>query len=378
MANETPVAVSGSATDNTGGKASGLDAAFEAAFESIDPGEDKFATPVKPAGKTDRPVNNDVPENAAPAESGDEDKDDKAVEGKVETPAPKPAPVTSAPAHWDAGKREAFGKLPPEAQKVLLDLSKGLEADATKKLTEAADDRKFATSIKSLISDGHRTQLQRAGMDEVGGIKHLLSLQDFASRDGPGYVRWVTQQMGLDPRQLFPQLAGGEPAEGIQPPPANPQYQQLSEAYQRLNGVVEGFVRQQADTQNRSAARAIDGFRNAVDESGQPKHPHFAKVEADLIWILQSDPAIKAIDDLGERLRRAYDLAVYRDPELKNQIVDGEVQRRIEADRKAADLAKAKRARAPITTAAPVTPAATKPKSLHEATQHAMTSLGVS
>lgn len=379
-------AVSGPVTGDAGAKPDGLDAAFDKAFDSVEHNDNDFAAPAKPVAKApEKPAkapkvktadNSTVTEDAAPAVPGDEG---EAQEGETETVA---SPAVSPPAHWDAAKREAFGKLAdPEAQKIVLDLAKDLEAGFTKKTQELSEDRKFAQGIRSLITDGHREQLRRAGMDEVGGIRHLMSLQDYATRDPAGYIRWAMQEMRLDPRQVFPQLTGdGMPQQELLPEQYNRQpdpSQQQYEALQQLTDAVRGLYQERQDTQNRGAERAITGFKSATNESGQPLYPHFDAVEQDMIWILQSDPAIKAVDDLGERLKRAYDLAVYRNPDLRNQIIDTEAQNRASAAARQAELAKAKRAKAPVQASPPVTSTA-GPKNLADAVNRAMSQMGAS
>lgn len=369
-------AVSGSETSNAGDKTDPLDSAFQAAFESVDIEDDKvFVAEAKPAKAKTEPKQVDKPatEDAAPAEPGGEDADDSETEGEPEKVATEPE--VAAPAHWDAAKREAFGKLPNDARKVVLDLAKGFEGDFTRKSMELADDRKLAQGIRSLITPLERQQLQNNGLTEIDGVRRLVELNQLYSRDPANYVRFVIQSANLDPRQIFPDLAGdGQP--GQQPAPADPQYQQLTQTIQNLTGKVTAFERQQQDAEIRTAERAINRFRDAKDESGQVLHPHFQRVEQHLNWILTSNPEVRAIDDLTERLQKAYDLAVFADPEIKSQVFEGEVAKRTAEAARKAEVNKAKRAQAPIKSA-PMGSPPSKPKTPDEAVRAAMANLGV-
>jgi hypothetical protein len=384
MPEETAVSGPSVGGDAGASKPDGLDAAFDKAFAAIDQGSDTAfvaeAKPAKAASPRAKTTDDTVTEDAAQAPSGDES-------ATTEETAPAAPSASAAPAHWDAKTREAFGKLPPEAQKVVSDLSKNLEAGFTKKSQELAEDKKFATGVRSIITDGHRQQLRASGLvdargnpDEIAGISRLLQLNDFATKDGPGYVRWLVGQMRVDPRQIFPQLTGGAAPQGQQPPAQqqlDPQVRNLFETTLRLASEVDGFKRQQVMSRFKSADQAIASFRDAKDATGQPVHPHFEQVQTQMDWILRSNPAILAVEDLGERLQKAYDLAVYADPDIRNQTFDSELQKRQADAAKKADLERAKRAKAPIKGQSVAAPA-TKPKGLDAAGREAMRRMGVS
>lgn len=383
---KTP-AVSGQDSGNAGEAANtALDAAFDKAFSDVTASDEDFAPAAAGKPPTDEtPDDATVTEDAAAADEGDEGQTDKSEEAGEETTPVETEPAQTAPEHWSAADREAFGKLPVDAQKLLMGVAKNLEAGFTRKSQELSEDRNFAQTVRSLASPAHMQQLRNAGFvdargnpDLAQGFRHLLSLQDYATRDLPGYIRWVAQQGQLQPQQIFPQLTGGEqPAEGEQPeaPQLDPYTQQLYGTLQQLSTRLDSFEHQQQESQNRLAANAIDAFRAAADASGQPLYPHMPKVENAMVQILASDPDVRAVPDLGERLKRAYELAVYRDPSIRSELIDAEVRTRMAQTAKQAELAKAKRAKAPIQTGAPVNEAAPKPKTLEEATHQAFDAL---
>lgn len=381
---------SGPATGNAGEVGAGLDKAFDAAFTSLGIDDGAFHAAAEPVADDPKPQQEEQetpsPEDAAPAKpEGQKPPVDKTAKPKPAQNAPaEPAPSTmAAPAHWDAAKREAFGKLPPEAQKVVTDLSRDLEAGFTRRSQELADKTRYAESVRSLIKDDHRAQLRQAGLNEVQGIERLIQLNDFATNNAPDYVRWVVQATGLDPRQLFPELSGGQPQPGTgqQQPAPTPQsgFQippQLLDTIRALEGKVTGFERERATTQQRSAAQVIARFRSETDAAGNPAYPFFEQAKDSIVEQLHS-PALLQIEDYGERLKRAYEIAVYSNPELRNQIVDSEAEKRVASKRQADDVARAKRARAPISSAQPTTTGQVKPKTLDDALSQAGSSLGM-
>lgn len=347
--------------------------AFDAAVESTQVEDDVYAPEAKLGqGDQDKRVVSDSTENAAEPKVGKE----KAP--KVEAPK-EPAADIAAPAHWDAQKREAFGALTtPEARKAMIELAKGFEAEFTRKTTENAENTKFAQNVKSLISETHRSQLRSAGMDEVAGIQHLLRLNDFATQKPDEYARWLFNQTGLDPRQVFPEyFAGqGEQQAQYQQPAYQPgQSDETLRMLRSLESRVEGLVSTNEQQTYRQADRAIDRFKSEVDEGGQPRHPHFARVESAMTELLVT-PKYQAIEDFSERLAKAYEVAVLMDPDIRTQVVESDVQKRLREQQAKDDLAKAKRASAPIRSA-PTGAPKSKPTSIDDALSNAMSTVGV-
>lgn len=354
------------------GNAGGIDAfdqAFNEAVESVKTDEDVYQPEAKASAGKKSPVVSDSIEDAATAPAG--------TERATTTEAQAPVDDTAAPAHWDAAKREAFGALTtPAAKRAMLDLAKSFEGDFTRKTTELADDRKFASAVKSLLTDQHRAQMRSVGMDEVAGISHLVRLNDFATRDPEGYVRWVVESTGVDPRRLFPEyFAGSDEQVGYQPEQNDPN-NQIYGILQALQSRVENFERTSEQQTLRTADRAIDRFRAGKDDSGTPLRPHFDRVRDTMIELLVT-PKFQGVEDLGERLQQAYDSAVYMDPDIRTQTVDSEVQKRLRQQQAATDLAKAKRAIAPVR-ASPTGPVKVKANSLEQTLNDAMSELGVS
>ena len=367
-------AASGPDTGNAGAD-DGFAKAFDTAIQKIDLSGAEFAPAVMdpPAEREEEPVE-ETDEPAASPKPNDRNR------VKAETAPEKsvaPAADVQAPAHWDAAKREAFAALPPEARKIVTDLTKGFEADYTRKSTELAEDRKFASSVRSLINDSHRSQMRRAGLSDEQGIAHLVRLNDLYTSDPVGYVKMVVERSGLDPSQIWNVTGTGQPSVGEQPMSGQfDPYSQLYGTISSLHGEVERIKRENEQATLRTVNRSIERFAQEKDAENNPTHPHFNKVQGVMIQLLGT-PKYQAIDDYGERLRAAYDDAVYLDPDIRTQLVDADVQKRLKADREAADVAKARKAKAPVR-AAPVSTGKPKPGTLDEAVRQSMGMLGVS
>jgi hypothetical protein len=363
----------------------GLAGAFEKALADVNIEEAEFqaaAGDSEPEIEEAEPVN----ESAEPAPAA------KPVAAPVKTKpkdgvaqpkaAPAPSqPTLAAPANWDAQRKAAFDKLPPEGKQVLLDTSKGLE-------NEYGNAARYAQAVSSLVTDDHRRQMAAGGFkSEVEGLAHLVKLNDWAAQDFPGYARWAIEQYGRGApvadtlRQMFPDAFTGPTATNgqAQPAPARPAIDpQTKQVYDTLRQIVQdvhGLKQGNEQVRVRTADQVIAKFRTDADDAGNPKHPHLDQVQNQMADLLRT-PAFTAIEDMGQRLQKAYDAAVALDPTIRQQFVDSEVQRRLAEQTKAADLAKARKARAPINSA-PTSPPDKPVKGIDGALRQAMNLHGV-
>lgn len=364
-------------TPDVGTAGDAFAAAFDAASKTVDLSGAEFAkSAMEPSEPETTPVETEETEPATPVKPAGKGRA-KVEDAPVAEAAREPTEGPQAPANWDTARREAFGKLPPDARKIVLDIAKGVQGEATRVTTEAAEDRRFSHSVKSLISEDHRSQMRRAGLTDEQGIAHLVSLNDLYTRDPAGYVRMVVERSGLDPRQVF-QLATGDGSvpQGQQPTGGADPYQQLYGYLQNVHGELEGIKREREQATLRTVNRSIERFAQEKDAESNPAHPYFDQVQGVMVQLLAT-PKYLAIEDYGERLNAAYNDAVYLDPNIKSQIVDGEVQKRLKEERQKADVAKARRAQAPVK-AAPTTSGKPKTNTLEDALRNSMNMVGVS
>ncbi len=379
-----------SSPTGSAGEQGGLARAFDAAVAELDIDEAGFAPAAMeptPEVTDEQPVDETASEPAPEAKPKAPVKT-KAKEGKPVSTEPTAQPSLAAPANWDANRKAAFDKLgAPEAKQAMLDMAKGLESDYTKKSTELANEARYAQAVRSLVTDEHRRQMAAGGFkSEVEGIAHLVKLNDWATKDFPGYVRWAVEQFSQgNPaaalRQIFPDAFTGstEGQPGAQPAPQPAIDPRIKQAYdpilRQIMAEVQGLKQGSQQAQERAADRVIANFRDETDEAGQAKRPHFAQVEQRMIGLLQT-PGFQNIEDMGERLQQAYDAAVALDPTIRKQVIDSEAQRRADELRKADEVARARRARAPIK-ATPSGPATKPMKGLDGALKQAMDLHGI-
>jgi hypothetical protein len=253
--------------------------------------------------------------------------------GKTQIAQPQDGAIFSPPDRWPAARKELFAKQPPEVQEAWLAQGRDWEAGFTKKSQELSDKARVADGVRGLITDGHRQAMQRAGInDEVGAFKYLLNQHDFYKSDPVQYVATIMRHANIDPR-IFIQGAAGSPQH-----PGQQQVQQLPPVHPGLMqeiGTLRETLQHLSARENERIASAvdatIDAFETAKTADGQPAHPHFARVGEAMIEIVRTDPRLRGMPDGPEKLQRAYDLAVWDNPEIRQEIIDAETKRRIAA-----------------------------------------------
>jgi hypothetical protein len=261
----------------------------------------------------------------APAEAKKEPTPDKPQSGAKFLP----------PDRWPAARKELFAKQPPEVQEAWLAQHKEFESGFTKKSQDLSERAKIADGVRGLFTDEHRQAMQRVGVqNEVGAVQYLLAQHDFYKRDPRGYVAAVMRNAGIDPRIYIqgatetPEQQGQQPEQQQQLPPVHPALLQeigtLRETLQNLSAREQERVAQQVEA-------TIAAFESAKDDSGSLAHPHFERVADTMIELVKSDPRLRGMPDGSEKLQRAYDLAIWDDAELRQEIIDAETQRRIAA-----------------------------------------------
>jgi hypothetical protein len=392
----TAEAASGQVSDNAGKAKTGIDDAISAAFDASEDGDlSALLESESPKGKVKvEPKETKAKTKAEPDENAgdDEAQGEDAAEPEVKAEDSEESTTLSAPKHWPEADKQAFAKMTREGQEIALKLAKNLEGGFTRKSQELSDKAKFADSVRGLFDDTTRQQLQVSGTDEVGYIRYLDSLQKFATQKPVEYVKWAMQNLRVTPEQLGisqapPPTPPKDPAAAQDDEIArllqDPKVAQLEAQVQNLLGIVT--KEQQAKEQAANAQRAnaintlnthIRGFREALDDSGQLQYPHFDTVKAHMGALMDTDPDLAKMPDGPDKLKAAYDMAVWARPDLRQTFIDSEAQKRVQETQKKKDAERAKKATS-VKPAAGVVSTKPKTNSLDDALSQAMSKAGL-
>lgn len=273
------------------------------------------------------------------APAGDDDSDGEAAEGEGKIPD------LDAPQHWPEDRKRAFAALPREGKEAMLRLSKDLEGGFTRKSQELGDKAKFADSVRGLFADNERELMQRSGLDEVAALKHLVELNRFASKDPVGYLKWTMQQLKVSPDQLVSQeKQPGQNGEDLESLLEDPKVKQLEAELTQLKTFIESQQQQQLLSVTNSIKSTIDKFRTELDDTGQLKYPHFDAVQRHMGALMDTDPELSQLPDGPEKLAKAYEMAVWARPDLRQSLVEQEAARRAQEAEKKRQAERTKRA----------------------------------
>ena len=346
------IAVSGPEAGDAGESKGGLAAAIEKASAAIDTGENDV--PVTEALKAKNGKGKAAAVAADTSDKADEQPDlfpdPKAKAKATETAAPDGNAALEAPKHWPEDRRKQFAGLPADAQKAVLTLSKELEGGFTRKSMEVSDKVKFADAIGGLFADDTtRHQLSQSGLDEVGYVRYLHQLQRFATSDPVRYLGWAMQNLGVSPEHLGfgargvaqgqqpqQQPSSGDPAlDDLLVDPAlkalRQDFGRTHETIQQLQARLDAQDRaaqQRQAQQQHYAQQQLMGmwseFRSSLDDSGQLAHPHADDLRVQMGAIMETDPEIAPMRDGPDKLKAAYEAAIWARPALRNTRLEAE------------------------------------------------------
>ena len=271
---------------------------------------------------------------------------DEADEAEAEEDEPAELEALAAPNHWPKDFAGKFEALDPAAQHMFMERYKDLEGDYTKKTQAVAQYRKRQEAFDEIMQP-HKADFERAGMDEVAAVRQLLAAHDYLRKDPQNAIAWLANQYGVDVGAV-----GNDPA--LEDEYADPQVKQLQQQVAQLTGFIQNQQTQQQSQVQASTQSLIDQFAAETDANGNPKHPHFERVRGVMGTLISSENA--------KDLNSAYEMAVYADPELRQEQVKAMAAAQSQDSVKTEAVKKAKKAarskvRGSATPAAPALPA---------------------
>jgi hypothetical protein len=222
------------------------------------------------------------------------------VQAEAETTTEAPAvEALEPPARWSAAEREVFTKLPPEAQRVVLERHKEMEADYTRKTMELAEQRKPLDEFTKLFEPA-KQRLELAGLTPAQVTKQLLAIQSFVETNPAEGLKWLAQNYKVDLSTLVP-----KDDEFM-----DPSVKALRDEVNQLKSQLQ--QREQA-VQSQNAAevtKTITDFSSSKNADGTPKYPHFEALKGIMAPMVHG----------GKTLEQAYELASYTLPETRERI----------------------------------------------------------
>lgn len=257
----------------------------------------------------------------AEAESVSESETESEKEAVTEGGADEVVP----PEHWSDEDKQAFLKM----DEVGRNLALRMEANYHKGIQEKSERlKKFTEALEPY-------QPMFGGADETQVIKQLLNAQAFLQRDPVNGLKWLAQNLQVDPSKLTESQKREAEEEDDQF--VDPEVKKLKAELKALRDEAEQQQRRTQQEQQNAVFAEITSFRDETDEDGNKLRPHFGEVCGVMAGLLQSGRA--------QSLQDAYEQAVWAVPEYRDEIVRQQVeeQRKAEAERKAQEAEEAKK-----------------------------------
>jgi hypothetical protein len=221
------------------------------------------------------------------------------------TPATEPV---QAPQHWSESDRATFAKLNPEGQAFLLRRHKEMEADYTRKTQENAEAVRIGSTAMRNIDPAIQAEIRQAGITADKFVENLIGFHRLSTQNPVEFLKQAAAALGVDPAQAF-----SAPSTKPSVPGERPANDPIATRLQAVESFISGEVQQRQQTLQAGAKQTIEQFASEKDASGQPLRPHFEQVRTVMARLMSVDPDMD--------LPTAYDVAVFRDPELRGSIV---------------------------------------------------------
>lgn len=241
----------------------------------------------------------------------------------------------TAPEHWAEEDRELFASKDRDVQEYILERSKSMEGDYTRKSQARASDIKLAESLHEYL-EPYRPDFESQGVDEAGAIKALLEVHGQLKTDPATALMQLAQQYNYNPETNYPSdsYQTESDSEYFEDPDDSSVKQELAQLRNELNKTQQA----QQNSAQQGFASSLNQFVNAKDESGNDAHPLAGEVRNDITRYMQARVA--------QNFEQAYNMAIAARPELRESLTQqqSEAAKQKEKEEKAKSVSKAKKA----------------------------------
>lgn len=203
---------------------------------------------------------------------------------------------------WTPEQREAFGKLPPEAQQTVLDVVKGRDSFYSERIADYDRALKVASPYVNAV-EPYMDRIRQVTNDPSAYVAHVLDIDhrlQFASyQEKVKLLSELAHNVGVpisvhqaDPL-ADPLDMGGE---------AYPVIHDLRNQVNQLQAQLNTYQRSNETAQQQQVVSHVRAFESQTNADGSPKYPHFKVVKSTMGQLLRSGQA--------ESLEDAYSIAV--------------------------------------------------------------------
>lgn len=225
-----------------------------------------------------------------------------------------PAVVSNAPAEppssWSAEAKAEWAKLSPALQQAVLKR----EGEVSEGFKQYGEKVKAYEGIDRAI-EPIKAQLQQFNATPAQFVERAVHIDHALKTNGAETIKWLCQQYNIDL---------GDSTENV-----DPNLAEIKSELNSLKSVITQSQYQQQQSEQARLAAAVDGFKS------NPANVHFAAVEQDMIALMPAITSQMPNASPEEKLKAAYDRAIYFNPEVRAQVLAAEEAKKEEARKKA-------------------------------------------
>lgn len=204
----------------------------------------------------------------------------------------EPAKTILPPHSWTATAKAKFNSLDPDVQAEVLRREKEIDDGKAQWDTQAQEYNRYKA-----LYDPIRDRLTLSGIDQFAYTQALIKADELLRTNPQQGFQQLAQLYGFNPNQGFAQQPQQYQA------PADPALQALQQQVQQLTQHVTSQNQAKEQAERQTILSEIEAFRT------DPKNLYFDNVKPAMVKLLESG--------VCETIAEAYDLACYRDPDVK-------------------------------------------------------------
>ena len=220
------------------------------------------------------------------------------------------------PEKWSDEVKTYFKSLDAVGQKFLLDREKDVEGHLTKRTQELSETQKRYQKLDDVLKPFDEVAKQ-SGVDIAPHVAQAMQYYMAFQRDPAGTVKALIQANKLTPEVL-----------GLVDDGTDPTIRELRNQLDLTRREVASLKQGTVTATESQYASQIAAFKDAKDESGAPKHPHFDSVRALMAPLVDSG---KSLDEAYAEV--VWALPAYRETQLKASKEQSEKEAKVKADK---------------------------------------------
>jgi hypothetical protein len=248
-----------------------------------------------------------IPKDKAPDKvEAKESKDPPGASSAELRPASETKPAGGPPPGWSQASKDYFNSLPPD-HPIRQDVAKR-EAEVANGFQRYSEKNKLYDELDRVLAPSRAVYQQFGAKNDVEAVSRLIEWESALRSDPRGGIHRLAQQLGVDLSQI------AQSQDSTVDPGLQQTLRPVLDEFGQLKSQLNSMMTAQQQAQQEKIASELSTF--AKDK------PHFERVRVRMGQLMQG--GVVAPNDLES----AYQQAIWSDPELRDQLLREEDEKR--------------------------------------------------